>query len=311
MHQIPKILISIVGPTAVGKTSLAIRIAQHLKSEIVSVDSRQMYREMKLGTAKPTLDELAQVPHHFIDTLSIHNPYSVGDFEREGLAQLGLLFEKYDQVVAVGGSGLFFKALWEGFDEMPEVAPNLREKLVEDFEVFGLAPLLEELREADPDYYERVDRKNPHRIIRALEVIRSSGKPFSHFRKDSKKTRPFSILKIGLEMERELLYRRIDQRMDLMIAAGLFEEAASFFEFRKLNALQTVGYTEIFDFLEGKYDRDEAVRLLKQNSRRYAKRQMTWFKRDPEIKWVQPDQESELMEWLGEKIKYSSPPPTA
>lgn len=279
-------LISIVGPTAVGKTAYAIKLAKEIGTEIISADSRQFYKEMTIGTAKPNADELSQVPHHFIDSHSIQDFYSAGEFERDALDLLERLFQKYDTVVAVGGSGLYLKALWEGFDEMPEIKDGVRDQLNNEFAETGLEPLLQELKILDPEYFNKVDQSNHQRVIRALEVIRSTGQPFSAFRnKDPKQERFFDNVKIGLEMEREQLNQRIDARMDLMIESGLFEEAEKLYSQKELNALQTVGYKEIFDFMDGQYDKDEAIRLLKRNSRRYAKRQMTWFKADQEIRW--------------------------
>jgi len=292
-----KRLVSIVGPTAVGKTKLAIALADKLGTEIISADSRQFYREMTIGTAKPTLFELDQAKHHFIDTHSVEQYYSAGEFEREALATLDDLFKMHQNVISVGGSGLYLKALWQGLDDMPEIEEGIREQLNAEFQQTGLEPLLAELQEKDSSYFDQVDRHNHQRVIRALEVIRSTGEPFSSFRQNQpKEPRSFVNVKIGLEMERDKLYARIDARMDAMIAAGLFEEAERLYPFRKMNALQTVGYKEIFDLFDGKYDREEAVRLLKRNSRRYAKRQLTWFKADPEIKWF--DAESPVEEIL-------------
>lgn len=287
MQQQKPRLISIVGPTAVGKTAKAIELAEILGTEILSADSRQFYREMTIGTAKPSADELARVKHHFIDTHTVTDFYSAGAFERDAVDLLAQLFETHDTVVITGGSGLYLKAVWQGFDEMPEVEEGVRDQLNEEYATAGLEPLLAELKAADPLYYEQVDRHNHQRVIRALEVIRSTGMPFSGFRQNQPTVeRPFTNVKIGLEMEREQLYTRIDQRMDAMIAAGLFEEAERLYPHRHMNALQTVGYKEIFDYLEGKYDKAEAIRLLKRNSRRYAKRQLTWFKADAEIIWL-------------------------
>lgn len=281
-----KRLISIVGPTAVGKTKKAIEMAQMLGTEILSADSRQFYREMTIGTAKPTAEELQQVKHHFIDSHSVEHPYSAGAFERDALSTLESLFQTHEVVVCVGGSGLYLKALWQGMDDMPEISDAARAQLIVEFEQGGLPELLNELRISDTVYFEQVDQHNHQRVIRALEVIRSTGRPFSSFRQNQPKSpRSFVNVKIGLEMDREQLFARIDARMDAMIAAGLFEEAEGLYPVRKMNALQTVGYKEIFDFMDGLNDKEEAVRLLKRNSRRYAKRQMTWFKADPEIRW--------------------------
>lgn len=291
-----------VGPTAVGKTKFAIELARHFDTEIVSADSRQFYREMEIGTAKPDSEELSLAKHHFINSHSIREHYSVGMYEEDALTLLEALFEKHDVVVVVGGSGLFFKAIWEGFDDMPAVDLNLRKELNLEFEKSGIEPLLEELKTNDPTYHDQVDRQNHQRVIRALEVIRSSGKPFSDFRKSTVTRRPFENVKIGLSMEREILFDRINQRMDQMIDAGLFEEAKKLEPYKAHNALQTVGYSEIFKYFEGEYDKEEAVRLLKRNSRRYAKRQMTWFKRDEEIRWMQPNDLDEAIQLITKSL---------
>lgn len=297
------ILVSVVGPTAVGKTSFGISLANQFDTEILSVDSRQFYQEMEIGTAKPTKYERDQAVHHFVDTLSVKDEYSVGKFESDALSLLGQLFERHEVVVAVGGSGLFFKAIWEGFDEMPEIKPGIRQELNDEYQEEGVEPLLKELSEHDPVYYDQVDRSNWQRVIRALEVIRSTGLPFSSFRKKNKSVeRPFTNIKFGLDMEREVLFDRINKRMDLMIEEGLFEEAEKLYPYKEKNALQTVGYSEIFGFMNGDYDREEAIRLLKRNSRRYAKRQMTWFKRDPEIIWLSPDRIDQAIDLISEKV---------
>ncbi len=228
------------------------------------------------------------VPHHLVGNLSIQQDYSVADFEKDALAAISKIFEKNDYAILTGGSGLFIKAVCEGLDEMPKLQPEVREDLMTEFAENGLENLLQELKEKDADYFEKVDRQNPARVIRALEVIRSSGKPFSSFRKGNPTKRPFKIIKIGLDRERQELYERINLRMDLMLEQGLFEEAKCVYEFREKNALQTVGYKEIFAFLAGEYDKDRMVELLKQNSRRYAKRQLTWFRKDLEINWLHP-----------------------
>lgn len=296
-------LVCVVGPTAVGKTSLAIQLARKLQTEIVSADSRQFYRELTIGTAKPSEEELLAVPHHFINNLSIHDAYDVGRFEVEALQTLQSLFQKHKVVVLVGGSGLFIDALCYGMDEFPEIDQGVRETLNEELKENGLSTLQEELKELDSAYYEQVDVKNPQRIIRALEVIRTTGKPFSDFRKGKKKERPFNVIKIGLEMERQKLYNRIDLRMDQMIDQGLFREAQDQLANRELNALQTVGYKEIFGYLLGTYDKEEAIRLLKRNSRRYAKRQLTWFKRDMNTKWFEPGRFNEVYDYLCSELK--------
>ncbi|MBL3657973.1 tRNA (adenosine(37)-N6)-dimethylallyltransferase MiaA [Fulvivirga sediminis] len=297
-----KFLIVIVGPTAVGKTSFSIEIAQFFNTEVVSADSRQVFKELEIGTAKPTMEELEQARHHFVNSHSIHEELNAGDFEREALLLLDELYEKYDVVVLTGGSGLYVKALTDGMAEMPQVAAEVREQLKKEFAETGLEGLVEELKGKDPEYFEEVDVNNPQRVIRALEIIRGTGTKYSELRKDNKKQRPFHIIKIGLERPREELYERIDLRMDQMISEGLFEEAESFHKFKHVNALQTVGYKEIFDYLEGTYDYDEAVRLLKRNSRRYAKRQLTWFRKDDETKWFHPKDKKAVLSYIKQQM---------
>ncbi len=290
-----KKLIVVVGPTAVGKTALAIRLARHFNTEIVSADSRQIYRELEIGTAKPSVEELRQVKHHFINSHSIHEDYDAGAYGREALALIHSLFEKFDTLILCGGSGLYVRAVLEGFDEMPPVPEGLRKQIIQEYEANGLSWLQEQVQQVDPDYFEVVDIQNPHRLIRALELHRAWQKPMHELRKQKKNELPFQVVKIGLELEREKLYHRIDSRMDAMIEQGLFAEAERLFPLRNLNALQTVGYREIFGFMEGLYDKAEAIRLLKRNSRHYAKRQLTWFKKDEQIKWFRPDQVDEII----------------
>ncbi|OOG77285.1 tRNA (adenosine(37)-N6)-dimethylallyltransferase MiaA [Algoriphagus sp. A40] len=297
-----KNLILIVGPTAVGKTSLCLNLAKKFNTEIVSCDSRQFYREMNLGTAKPTPEELQQVPHHLINSLSIEDEYDVRKFEYDALEILGDLFRKNSIAIMTGGSGLYADAITKGLDEIPDVDPEIRKSIISEFEEKGLGWLQSQIEKVDPEFYQQVDRQNPQRLMRALEIFRGTGLKFSSFRVKQKVIRPFNIIKIGLERDRVELYQRIDLRMDQMIKAGLFDEADALFEKRHLNALQTVGYSEIFGYLEGKYDREEAIRLLKRNSRRYAKRQLTWFRRDSEIKWFHPDQQDEIMTWIETQI---------
>ena len=291
-------LLVVGGPTAVGKTAFSIRLAQHYQTEIISADSRQLYKELTIGTAKPSPEELAAAPHHFIDVLSPEKEYNAGSFERDALALLEELFQQHEQLVVAGGSGMYVQALCQGIDEMPEVPAGMREQLKRALEDEGLSPLVEQLKLLDPLYYEQVDRQNPQRVLRALEVCLHTGRAYSSFRRQNFKERPFHVLKIGLERPRQELYQRIDKRMDAMIAEGLFEEAERLFPYRHLNALQTVGYKEIFDYLEGTYNREEAIRLLKRNSRRYAKRQLTWFKKDPAFAWFHPDDFEEALAYI-------------
>ncbi len=295
-----KTLIVIVGPTAVGKTDLAIRIAEYFQTEIISADSRQIYKELEIGTAKPTPAELARVGHHFINTRSITEEYDAGTYSKEARQKIDQLFLAHDWLVMCGGSGLYVKGVLEGFDDLPDVAPEVRHRIIIEYDQKGLAWLQEEVFLNDPDYFAMVDRQNPQRLMRALEVIRSTGKPFSGYRKKEKIDLPFNVIKIGLELAKEELYKRIDDRMDVMIERGLFEEAKRFFAFRNHNSLQTVGYQETYGFFEGVYDRDEAIRLMKRNSRRYAKRQMTWFKRDGEIKWFGPGDWEGVLKYVRE-----------
>jgi len=289
------LLVSIVGPTAVGKTVLAVKVAKHFQTEIVSADSRQFFREMEIGTAKPNKDELGMVTHHFINSHSIKQAYNAGAYESDAMHLLDSLFKQKEIVVAVGGSTLYLKALWEGFDRMPKIRKGVRERLNQEFEENGLSRLLDELAKNDPEYYQAVDRKNGQRVIRALEVIRSTDKPFSSFRRAVKKELPYRNLKIGLNVEREVLFDRIDKRMDFMIKNGLFDEAKSLIGYKENHALQTVGYTEIFAYLKGDYGKEEAVRLLKRNSRRYAKRQLTWLNKYEDINWFRPEDEQGIL----------------
>ncbi len=290
-----KTLIVIAGPTAVGKTALAIELAKHYHTDIVSADSRQFYREMSIGTAKPTVEELAQAKHHFVSSHSVTEDYNVGDFEQQGLQTLEQIFADHDTAILAGGSGLYIKAICEGFDDLPSTNKFIRAELNTTLEEQGLGFLQEELKTADPVYYAQVDINNPHRVIRALEVIRETGKPFSSFRTANVRRRSFNIIKIGLNLPRELLYDRINQRVDLMITQGLLEEVTGLLPYRGYNALNTVGYSEIFDYLDGTLDLPTAIALIKQNTRRFAKRQLTWFNRDKDFAWFEPTQLNKII----------------
>ena len=300
--QLQKHLIVIGGATATGKTATAIEVARHFQAEILSADSRQFYREMSIGTAKPTAEELAQVPHHFIDSLSVEDDYSVGDFESDALVLLQKLFEKKDVAVLVGGSGLFIRAVCEGLDEFPDVPKSVTEAVEAKLKNEGIVSLQAELKMLDPLYFEQVDLNNPHRLIRALSVCRASGQPFSSFRTQERKQRFFEPIYVLLELERPILYQRINQRVDEMMRLGLLEEARQLYPKRHLNALQTVGYQELFDFFDGNCTLEDAVEKIKQNSRRYAKRQSTWFRKDPHWQTFDPRNTVELLSYLGEKI---------
>ncbi len=295
-------LISIVGPTAVGKTDIAIELALELGCEIISADARQFYREMSIGTAKPTPEQLSKVKHHFIDNLSVTDTYSAGIYEQEGIDFLTEYFKRRDTIVLVGGSGMYINALLFGFNPMPNVPMEVRHQLNKEFNDRGLKGLLEELNSRDPDYYEEVDRNNHARVIRALEVIRASGKPFSEFRRGSRKERVFDHITIGIHREREDLKNRINLRVDQMIQAGLIDEAHSLQEYRNKNALRTVGYKECFEHFDGKLGKSELAEEIKINTRQYAKRQMTWFKKHKEISWFDhrefDDLKRELALWL-------------
>ena len=285
MNYYSPTLIVVAGPTAVGKTAAAIKLAQHFNTVVVSADSRQFFREMNIGTAKPDESELAATKHYFINSHSISESFSVGDFEKQGLALLDELFKVYDKVILAGGSGLYIKAICEGFDDLPVADISVREKLNQQLEKEGITPLQKKLQQVDPDYYTQVDLNNPQRIIRALEVFETSGKPFSSYRNATVNKRPFNIIKLALDMPREKLYERINLRVDLMVKQGLVEEVKSLLLYRELNALNTVGYSELFNYFDGKTSLDEALLLIKQNTRRFAKRQLTWFRKDKDFVW--------------------------
>jgi tRNA dimethylallyltransferase len=305
MNPLTKNLIVIAGPTASGKTAAAIQLAQHFNTVIVSADSRQFFREMSIGTAKPTEEELSAAPHYFINSHSITEPFSVGDFERQCMELLGDLFTKHDVVILVGGSGLYIKAVTEGFDELPIADPGIRDRLNSELATNGIAPLQERLKQVDPKYYTEADTNNPQRIIRALEVYEATGNPISSYRKSTINKRPFHIIKFGLDMPREKLYDRINQRVDMMVKDGLVEEVAALAPYRNYNALNTVGYSELFNYFDGKIDVDTAIATIKQNTRRFAKRQLTWFRKDKEIIWMDAGDEKLVDNMLSdiEKLK--------
>lgn len=280
--------IFICGPTAVGKTEIALKLAGWLNTEIISFDSRQFFKELKVGAAPPSAEEQQLIRHHLVGHLSVAEDYNAGDFEQEALQLMDQLFIEKETVILAGGSGLYMKALTEGFDAMPDGDIAIRAELNQQFLNSGLGPLQKELMEKDPAYYDMVDRQNPQRIIRALEVIRNTGKPYTSFRKQEKAVRPFRSVKIGLELPRQELYQRINKRVDVMIARGLEKEVRSLEMYRNKNALRTVGYNEFFKSFDGDISREEAITEIQKNSRRYAKRQLTWFKRDPEISWFSP-----------------------
>ncbi|WP_036679100.1 tRNA (adenosine(37)-N6)-dimethylallyltransferase MiaA [Daejeonella oryzae] len=302
-----KTLIVIAGPTAIGKTALAIQLAEYYHTEIISADSRQFYKEMDIGTAKPSKEELAAAPHHFIDSLSIHENYTVGDYEKEAIKLLQKLFLTHNQVILVGGSGLFINAVCNGFDDLPQVSEEIRSHINNVFSQKGIEYLQQRLKEVDPDYYHEVDINNPQRIIRALEVFESTGKRFSEYRTRIAKKRPFNIAKIGLNTDRKKLYDRINNRVNQMISDGLVEEVEKLKSFRTANALNTVGYSEILNYFDGNFTFGEAIDKIKQNTRRFAKRQLTWFNKSKDIKWFDPNDISKIIIYLDQQIQYPEP----
>lgn len=295
-------LIVLVGPTAIGKTASSIQIAKEFNCPIVSADSRQFFKEMSIGTAKPSAEEMQDVPHYLIGSHSITENYNVGKYEVEVISLLDKLFRTNKTVVLVGGSGLYIDAICKGFDELPEADTEVRNKINLLLEEKGIEALQSLLKELDPIYYSKVDLHNPQRMSRALEVCLTTGKPYSTLREGKIKKRNFNIIKIGLNTSREVIYERINKRVDEMMQAGLLEEVKRLLPQKQLNALQTVGYNELFDFLENKTDLNTAVESIKQNTRKFAKRQLTWFRRDEEIKWFEPTQTSELLNYIKTKI---------
>ena len=298
-------LIIIAGPTAVGKTALSIQLAQYFNCPIVSADSRQFYKEMSIGTAKPTLKEMQGVPHYFIDNLSIHDTYNVGQYERDAIHQLEELFKKHEQVILIGGSGLYINAVINGVDEFEEIPSSIREQLIKDHTEKGLIYLQEKLKQLDEDYYHQVDLNNPQRVMRALEVCIHTQKPFSQFRTKEKKERAFNMFNILINTNREALYHKINQRVDVMMSQGLFEEAKALYPFKNLNALNTVGYKELFEVMDGVVTMEEAVNLIKQNTRRYAKRQLTWFNHQGDFETFEPTDFEKLKAYLDIVFQYS------
>lgn len=296
-------LVSIVGPTAIGKTAKSIALAKHFSSEILSADSRQFYQEMNIGTAVPSLEELAAAPHHFIQHISIHDNYSVGDFEKQSINKLKDLFKKHKIIFLVGGSGLYIDAVNKGLDHFPRVDAAIREGLNERLNKEGIEPLQLQLKELDPIHYNNVAISNPQRVIRALEICLGTGQPYSSFLNHSDKKRDFNIIKIGLDAPRPLIYERIEKRVDLMIEAGLIEEAKKLYPLRNLNALNTVGYKELFNYFDGEWSLEFAISEIKKNTRRFSKRQLTWFKKDENTTWFSYDSLPEkIIESITQKI---------
>ena len=295
-------LIVLIGPTGVGKTELSLRLAEHFHTSIVSADSRQLYADLKIGTAAPTSEQLNRVPHYLVGTLKLTDYYSAARYEEEALATLDNLFRQHDTVILTGGSMMYIDAICKGIDDIPTVDTETRELMLQRYETEGLEKLCAELKLLDPKYYRIVDLKNPKRVIHALEICYMTGKTYTSFRTQQKKQRPFRIIKVGLTRDRAELYDRINRRVDIMIEEGLLEEARSVYPYRTLNSLNTVGYKEIFNYLDGTWELPFAIEKIKQNSRIYSRKQMTWFKRDEEIRWFHPEQETEILAYLRSQL---------
>ena len=295
------VLIVLIGPTGVGKTELSLSIAEHYHTSIISSDSRQLYKDLKIGTA-PTPAQLARVPHYFVGTLELTDYYSAAQYETEVLKKLDELFQTHPVVVMTGGSMMYVDAVCKGIDDIPTVDKETRELMIHRYETEGLEALCAELRLLDPEYYRIVDLKNPKRGIHALEICYMTGKTYTSFRTRTQKERPFQIVKVGLTRDREELYQRINQRVDEMMKEGLLEEAKRVYPYKQLNSLNTVGYKEIFKYLDGEWELPFAIEKIKQNSRIYSRKQMTWFKRDSEITWFHPEQKEEVLRFLDSQV---------
>lgn len=301
-----KTLISVIGPTAIGKTKMAIGLANHYNTSIISADSRQFFKEMRIGTAVPNSQELKAVQHHFIQHKSIFENYSVGDFEKDALSLLHKLFKENDFVIMVGGSGLYVDAITKGLDYFPNVDPSVREKLNNDLESNGISKLQEKLKELDSLSYSKIDVANPHRLIRALEICIGTGKPYSSFLNKKKNKRPFATVTVGIHAEREFIYDRINKRVDIMLREGFLEEAKTLYPHKELNALQTVGYKELFNYFLGEWEVDFAISEIKKNTRRFAKRQLTWFRKNKSIIWIEHDENfDEIVKKIEHKINFN------
>ena len=300
MRFTDKTLIVLTGPTAVGKTAISLDIAKHFGIPVINADSRQIYKELKIGTARPTEAELREVKHYFVGTLSINDYYSASLYEQQALELLDTEFLSHDYALLSGGSMMYIDAVCYGIDNIPTIDDETRDTMKRRLKEEGLEALCEELRQLDPDYYNEVDRQNPRRVVHALEICVMTGKTYTSFRKRSKKERPFRIVKIGLDRPREELYQRINARVDAMMAAGLLDEASALYPQRSLNALNTVGYKELFDYLDGRWPLDEAVERIKGNTRRYARKQLTWYKKDEQIRWFHPEDKTSIMNYISQ-----------
>jgi tRNA dimethylallyltransferase len=297
MNTIKKLFI-ILGPTASGKTALSILLAEKLSTEIISCDSRQFYKELKIGAAPPSKEQLQKIKHHFIQHLSIKDNYNTGQYEEDAIKKISSLFKTYDNLILVGGSGLYIDAICNGLDNIPKTPEEIRDRINNEFTEKGITWLQEKIKHIDVDFYKKSDINNPQRLKRCLEVYQNTGEKLSSFYKKEKIKRDFKIIKIGISTERENLYNRINQRVDQMVKSGLIDEAKKLFQFHKFNALNTVGYKELFDFFDNKLDKETAIEEIKKNSRRLSKRQMTWFKRDKQINWFKINQENEIIKFI-------------
>lgn len=295
-------LVVVLGPTGIGKSNISLQLARHFTTEIISADSRQFYRELAIGTAIPSTDELDEIPHHFIQSKSVTDYYNVSDFENEALQVIEQLFEKANPVILAGGSMMYVDTICKGIDDIPTVDPDIRADVVRWFEENGLDALKKRLLEVDPDYYRIVDLNNSKRLLHAVEIHQMTGQPYSSFRKNTVKERPFHIIKIGLNQDRKILYERINKRVIQMMEAGLLEEVKTVYQYRKMNSLNTVGYKELFSFMDGDYTLEEAIDLIQRNTRKYARKQLTWFRRDPEITWFEPEQIQDIISHIEQKM---------
>ena len=299
-----KVLVVLAGPTAVGKTSCGVELAGHWGTEIISADSRQIYRETTIGTAVPSPEVLSRVKHHFIQTVSVRERYNASIYEIQVLKRLEMLFKVHDLVLMVGGSGLYIDAVCQGIDDLPAIEPDLRDELLERYRQEGLEPLTRQLHQLDPVSYGKVDLRNPMRVLKALEVSIQTGLPYSSFLRDEKKERPFRILRMALDMDREMLYRRINGRVDQMMAAGLLEEAEQLKHLKAYTAMKTVGYRELFRVMDGELSLGEGVDLIKRNTRKFARKQLTWFRKENRYQWFRPGQHKEMLEWVDSQVPY-------
>ena len=298
-----KTLIVVLGPTGIGKSNISLQLAQHFHSEIISADSRQIYRELCIGTAVPSPEELNLVPHHFIQTRSILDYYNVSEYEIEALNLISRLFETINPLILTGGSMLYVDTLCKGIDDIPNVSPEIRKEVIDWYEINGLEALQQRLLAIDPEYYAIADLNNHKRLLHAVEIHQMTGKPITSFRTNTIRKRPFRILKVGLNQDRKVLYERINERVDRMIESGLLEEAKTVYPHRELNSMNTVGYKELFAYLDGSCSLEEAIDLIKRNTRKYARKQLTWFRGDTEITWFEPDQVQEIISFTEHKMR--------